>query len=92
MSHRATSTLSLAACLVAVAGLIGCASSPSAKRDAQVRGNVTPELETLSQRPIDVNNTQVIAEDENWRMLNEDWNNFWLLDHSSRLSRWQMPH
>ena len=92
MSNSTTPAISIAACFIAVSGLVGCASSPSARRDAQVRANVTPELETLSQRPIDVSNTQVVTEDENWRMLNEDWNNFWLLDHSSRLSRWRMPH
>ena len=96
MSNRPTTThsrgVALAACFVAVAGVVGCSSSPSARRDAQVRGNVTPELNTLSQRPIDVSNTQTVAIDENWRMLNEDWNNLWLMDHASRLSRWRMPH
>jgi len=84
--------LSLAASFVAIAGLVGCASGPAAKRDAQVRSNVTPELETLSQRPIDVSNTQTIVWDENLRMANEDWDSLWLLDRPSRLSRWRMPH
>ena len=84
--------LFIAASCFAVAGLVGCASGPAAKRDAEVRGNVTPELETLSQRPIDVSNTQVVVWDENLRMANEDWNSLWLLDRPSRLSRWRMPH
>ena len=90
MSTR--STLALTAGLIALAGLIGCASGPAAKRDAQVRGNLTPELNTLSARPIDVSNTQTVAIDENLRELNEDWYNFWLMDRASRLSRWRMPH
>jgi hypothetical protein len=82
----------VAVAFVAVAGLVGCSSSPAAKRDAEVRGNVTPELETLSQRPIDVSNTQTVVWDENLRMANEDWDRLWLLDRPSRLSHWRMPH
>jgi hypothetical protein len=86
------SRLFTAASFVLVAGLAGCGGSPSARRDSEVRGNVTPELETLSQRPIDVSNTQTVVWDENLRMANEDWNSLWLLDRPSRLSRWRMPH
>jgi hypothetical protein len=80
------------ASVVALAGLVGCNTSPSAKRDAQVRSDLTPELQTLSQRPIDVDNTQAVVWDEDLRMANEDWDRFWLMDRPSRLSRWRMPH
>ena len=73
-------------------GLVGCASGPAAKRDAAVRSNPTPELETLSQRLIDVDNMQAITVDEDLRMANEDINRFFLLDRPSRLARWRMPH
>ncbi len=94
MSDHATLSRGLlaVASFVALAGLVGCASSPAARRDAQVRGNVTPELETLAQRPIDVDNTQAVVWDEDLRMANEDWNRLWLMDRPSRLSRWRMPH
>lgn len=77
---------------VAIAGLVGCASGPAAQRDAAVRSNPTPEMETLSQRLVDVENMQAVAVDENLRMANEDLNRFFLLDRPSRLSRWRMPH
>ena len=94
MSDRITKSRGFlaVASVVALAGLVGCSSSPAARRDAQVRSNVTPELETLSQRPIDVSNTQAVVWDEDLRMANEDWYRLWLLDRPSRLARWRMPH
>lgn len=94
MSNPATlfRDLLIAASVVAVAGLAGCSSGPLAKRDAQVRAQTSPELETLSQRPIDVSNTQTLVSDENLRMANEDMNRLWLMDRPSRLARWRMPH
>ena len=82
--------LLLAVGCLAVAGLGGCGST-LAQRDAAVRGNPTPELETLSQRPIDVDNRQALTMDENLRMANEDLNHLFLLDRPSRLARWRMP-
>ena len=83
--------LAVASC-VAITGLVGCHSSPAAQRDAKVRSNLTPELETLSKRPIDTSNTQAIVWDENLRMANEDWYHIWFLDRPSRLGRYRMPH
>ncbi len=78
---------------LSVAALLlgGCYSNTAAGRDAKVRGNLTPELSTLAQRPIDVDNRTTLTFDENLRMANEDWNRLWLLDRPSRLARARVP-
>lgn len=87
-----TSSL-VVACLLAAgaASLGGCASDTAAARDAQVRANLTPELYTLYQRPIDADNRIALTLDENLRMANEDLGRFWLLDRPSRLAREKIP-
>lgn len=79
---------------VSVAALVlaGCSSSnTAAARDSKVRGNLTPELMTLSQRSIDVDNRVVLSTDENLRMANEDFIRMWFFDRPSRLSRTRIP-
>jgi hypothetical protein len=92
MSTRAASSL-VVACLLAagVASLGGCASDTAAARDEQVRANLTPELHTLHQRPIDADNRVALTTDENLRMVNQDWGRFWLFDRPSRLTRERIP-
>ncbi|MCC6428054.1 MAG: hypothetical protein IT435_14690 [Phycisphaerales bacterium] len=53
---------------------------------AEIRDNATPELDTLHQRRVDMDNTIAVTMDENGRMFNEDMGRFWLLDRPSRLS------
>jgi hypothetical protein len=81
-------TITIAASLLA-----GCHSSgdTAAARDAQVRANPTPELDTLYQRPIDIDNRLTLTFDENWRMFNQDWGRFWLTDRPSRLTPERVP-
>ncbi len=65
----------------------GCASSDySYDAAAEIRADATPELDTLYQRRVDMDNTIAVTMDENGRMFNEDMGRFWLLDHPSRLS------
>jgi hypothetical protein len=82
-------------CVCAAAGALallgGCYSNTAAGRDAKVRNNLTPELETLSQRDIEVDNRQTLTIDENLRMANEDLNRMWFFDRPSRLSRTRIP-
>lgn len=90
MSSRSTvvcSVLALGAALV----VGGCNSNTAAGRDARVRANLTPELSTLSQRPIEVDNRMTLSMDENLRLANEDLIRMWLLDRPSRLSRARVP-
>jgi hypothetical protein len=81
----------LSAALLAATLLAGCKSDTAAARDAMVRSNPTPELDTLYQRPIDIDNRLTLTYDENWRMFNEDWGRFWLTDRPSRLTRERVP-
>lgn len=87
MSTRQTvvrSTLALSAlALLSAAG--GCSVG------ADVEDGLTPELMTLSERPVDVGNTAKITFNENWRMYHSDWQRFWLLDRPSRLTPESVP-
>lgn len=78
-------------CAVIPMFLGACASNTPSARDAEVRGNLTPELHTLAERPIDVDNRQTLTVDENLRMANEDLNRLLLLDRPSRLARERVP-
>lgn len=69
----------------------GCSSNTAAGRDSKVRNNLTPELSTLYQRPIDWDNRETLTVDENLRMANEDLTRMWLLDRPSRLARERVP-
>jgi hypothetical protein len=71
--------------------LAACSSNTAAGRDAEVRANLTPELHTLSQRPVDVDNRQLLTMDEDLRMANEDLQHLFLLDRPSRLNRARIP-
>ncbi|MGE3106976.1 MAG: hypothetical protein AB7G11_13650 [Phycisphaerales bacterium] len=63
--------------------LVGCAADT---RDAQIRADVTPELETLWERQVDMDNHGALMADENGRMFVEDLGRFWLMNRSSRLT------
>ncbi|MBX3353337.1 MAG: hypothetical protein KF684_10445 [Phycisphaeraceae bacterium] len=65
---------------VAVVALGGCRADP------------TPELQTLSQRPADVNNRINIVEDTNWRMFNQDLGRAFFYDRPSRLTPGPVPY
>ncbi len=83
----------VAAAALAGALLTACSSqdySYSAAED--IRGNVTPDLQTLSQRHVDVDNSLAVTLDTNGRLINEDLGRFWLLDRPSRLTPTPMPH
>lgn len=86
-STRCLRTLLITA--AAAATLAGCQSV--SREDAKVRGELTPELKTLSQRSIDWDNRALITMDENARGANNDLTRFWLLDRPSRLNREPVP-
>ena len=90
MSMRCTPVL---ACLglSALALLGGCAGDTAAARYAAVRDNPTPELDTLYQRPVEIDNRITLTTDENLRMFVEDMGRVWLLDRPSRLTREPVP-
>ncbi len=77
--------------LVGAAALVagGCGSDSQVSR---IRSNPTPELDTLSQRPDDIDNRIAITNDTNLRMFNYDLGRFFLLDRPSRLSNYSPPY
>jgi hypothetical protein len=71
-----------AAILLGVSCVTGCG----------VRHNLTPELSTMSDRPVDVDNTWALTCDENWRMFVSDFQRGALIDRPSRLTPEPIPH
>jgi hypothetical protein len=80
----------VAALIPLLAGALG-GCSWSLGRDAAIRADPTPELDTLSQRPVDIDNQFAFMADENWRMFNQDFNRAFYLDRPSRLTREPIP-
>lgn len=75
--------MSVLALFGAASLLVGCAADT---RDAQIRADVTPELETLYERQVDMDNAGALMADENGRMFVEDLGRFWLVNRSSHLT------
>mgnify|MGYP000092793521 CR=1 FL=1 len=75
--------------LVALASLsaVGCETS----RYQQVKDDATPNLDTLYQRPEDIDNNIVTTFDENGRMLWQDLGRAFYWDRPSRLTREPIP-
>lgn len=87
------STFRAGAVLLAASGVLlaaGCTNPVS--RDAMIRYNLSPELDTLYQRPVDVANTMALMSDQNRRMFWQDMGRFWYTDRASRLTREPVPH
>ncbi|MBU6413585.1 MAG: hypothetical protein KGS45_08925 [Planctomycetes bacterium] len=83
-TRRVVGMLALVAAAV-VAG--GCSSNSKSEELArEYHWNLSPELATLHERPIDIENRMSITTDENLRMLTEDWGRLWLMERQSRLS------
>ncbi len=76
------------AVLLVVSGCSGIRNPVS--RDAMIRKNATPELDTLDLRDIDRDNRKAIAVNENLRMLAEDWDRAWYMDRASHLTIYPM--
>ena len=86
MSRRVSLALSVsAAASLLIAG--GCQSSKA--RD--IRMNPTPELDTLAQREVDVDNALTVTFDENIRMFKQDLGRAFYTDRPSRLTRETIP-
>lgn len=76
--------------LCLLVGLGGC-TSLGGSQDAMIRANPTPELASLYQRRVDINNREALSIDENLRMANQDLARMFLLDRPSRLAREPVP-
>jgi len=79
---------------MAAATLAGCTTAGSSADHAQaerIRANLTPELDTLYQRPDDMNNAMTVMADENGRMFWQDLGRAFYWDRPSRLTREPVP-
>ncbi len=80
--------------VVAAAALAGCTTATSQadhNQAEQIRADLTPELDTLYQRPDDVYNSLTIMADENGRMFWQDLGRAFYTDRPSRLTREPVP-
>lgn len=86
--------LCLALGCLGAASLVGCTTASSSANHAQaesLRADLTPELDTLYQRPDDMSNAMTIMADENGRMFWQDMGRVFYTDRPSRLTREPVP-
>ncbi|MCC6675781.1 MAG: hypothetical protein IT436_01430 [Phycisphaerales bacterium] len=79
--------------LGATAGLGACSSTPndySYQAAAEIRKDVTPELDGLNRRRVDMDNDFAMTADTNGRAFNDDLDRAFFLDRPSHLTRY--PH
>ena len=89
MSKQSAGVLCAMAGACVLAALSGCSSSNS--RYEQVKADPTPNIDTLYERPEDVDNAIVVTVDENSRMFWQDLGRVFLFDRPSRLAREPIP-
>ena len=79
--------------LVASMVFAGCAVSQRSDyaQTEKIRSNLTPNLDTLHQRPDDIANALTIMADENGRMFWQDLGRALYVDRPSRLTREPVP-
>lgn len=77
----------------AAGALVGCSTGDYNEDLAnEVRGDLSPELDTMYERKTDIKNREALIIDENLRLLNEDLARVFLMDRSSILAEHPMPH
>jgi len=88
------SSLALTAALGCAAMLAACSGHKDYSYEAakDIRDNATPDLDTLAQRPVDVDNAIAVTFDTNGRLFNEDLGRMFFFDRPSRLTPTPMPH
>jgi hypothetical protein len=74
--------------------ILGSAALVSAAALVTLGGcaDITPELDTMSQRPADVNNRMAITTDTNLRQLNEDLGRAFFFDRPMRTTPGPIPY
>jgi hypothetical protein len=86
MKPRTKSVICLAA-VAAFAGVSGCSTS----RYEEIKADASPNMDTLYQRPEDVDNAIALTFDENSRMFWQDLGRAFYWDRPSRLTREPVP-
>lgn len=92
MSIRRTNrVLGVVGAAAVMAGLLGGCSSTD-NSPSGIRYNLTPELQTMTDRPVDIGNRVSITYDENIRRFWEDLHRAALVDRPSMLSKYPTPY
>ena len=86
--RRALAVVFSAACVVA--GTVGGCSSGNSRYD-EVKSDPSPNIDTLYQRPVDVDNAVIVTFDEDGRMFWQDLGRAFYWDRPSRLTREPIP-
>lgn len=71
---------------LSAAALAGCESSSGAYSYSNIARNITPEMSTLTERPVDVDRHIAVNNNQNLRMMNNDWGRIFYTHQPSRLS------
>ena len=66
--------------------LFGCKSDPNNVSFDAITSNLTPELQTLTERPSDVHRNIAVSNNQDWRMFSEDLGRVWMTDGPSSMS------
>ena len=73
--------------------LVGCSSSsPHNVSFDAISGNLTPELQGLTDRPVDNQRNVAVTNNQNWRMMSDDLGRVFYTDHPSRLSPYPITY
>ncbi len=72
--------------VVGLAVLTGCKTNKDYYSYSAITSNLTPELQGVSERPVDVNTNVAVAENVNWRLFWGDLGRVWYMDRPSILS------
>lgn len=79
--------------IIGGAVLVGCSSSnPNRVSFGAIRGNLTPELQGLTDRPVDNQRNVAVTNNQNWRMMSDDLGRVFYTDHPSRLSPYPITY
>ena len=83
--------LLLAAPVLALAAVLGgCASNKSPESYEAIAGDLTPDMDGLSERPIDINRNLAMMAEQNGRSFWNDLGRVFYTDHPSRLTPYPM--
>jgi hypothetical protein len=92
ISRVAAKSVSVAGILGTCALLTACGGNANSTSPSAIRGNLTPELSSLTARSVDLSNERAITFNTNFRAMVDDFNRAALLDRPSRLTVYPMPH
>ena len=70
----------------AVVGLTGCMTDPENVSYYSIRTDLTPELQGITERGVDIDRNMAVTNNQNLRMMWGDLGRMWLFDKPSRLS------